>query len=85
MLYLRKEGALGQLQCWIKVHYVMAKDAYNYCGVIKNSLFESSYNTDKNYDCFSVLNAGKVFSYSFEVTERKENSISELYKLVYSC
>lgn len=56
----------------------------NYRGVIKNSIFEHSYHDNEIFDYAKVMNAGGVSSIQLDISEDEEDSVIELYKLVYS-
>lgn len=56
----------------------------NYKGVIKNSIFEHSYHDNEFFDYTKVMNAGGVSSIQLDFSEDEEDSVIELYKLVYS-
>lgn len=55
----------------------------NYRGVIKNSIFEHSYHDNEFFDYTKVMNAGGVSSIQLDFSEDEEDSVVEIYKLVY--
>ena len=50
----------------------------NYGGVIRNSLFESSYKGDESYDYISVLSAGGVSSCQYDTGDEPEESVLDI-------